>query len=78
MENNFDIHKWQANHLKKETLNEELSSDTVALKVKSYLEGALTVIENYKEINQIPSQESIFHDVEVDIEEALLTLGYIE
>lgn len=78
MENNFDIHKWQATHLKKTSLNEEISSETVALKVKSYLEGALAVIERYKEMNQIPSQESKFHDVEVDIEDALLTLGYIE
>lgn len=77
MENNFDIHQWQAKHLKKTSLNEQISQDTVALEVKRYLKIALDVIEEYKEINQIASNENEFNDVEIHIEEALYTLGHI-
>lgn len=78
MERDFDIHKWQAEHLNKTSLNEESTETSVALEVKRHLKIALDIIEEYKETNQIPSNESKFYDVEVDIEEALLTLGYIE
>jgi len=77
MESNFDIHKWQGKHLKKASLNEQITQDTVALEVKRHLKIALDIIEEYKEVNQIASNENPFNDVEVDIEEALLTLGHL-
>ena len=77
MESNFDIHKWQGKHLKKASLNEQITQDTVALEVKRHLKIALDIIEEYKEVNQIASNENPLNDVEVDIEEALLTLGYV-
>lgn len=77
MENNFDIHQWQAKYIKKQTINEGISAESTAAKVKADLENALARIEYFKETNQIPSNESPFNDVEIDIEEALLTLGYI-
>ena len=77
MENNFDIHNWQAKHLKKVSLNEQVTQDTVALEVKRHLKIALDIMEEYKEANQIASNENPFNDVEVDIEEALYNLGHI-
>jgi hypothetical protein len=74
---NFDIHNWQAKHLNKASLSEQVTQDTVALEVKRYLKIALDVIEEYKEANQIASNENEFNDVEIHIEEALLTLGHI-
>jgi|LakMenEpi03Aug12_release.lakeMendotaPanAssembly.Ray.scaffolds.fasta_scaffold3459425_1 hypothetical protein len=77
MENNFDIHNWQAKHLKKVSLNEQITQDTVALEVKRHLKIALDIMEEYKEANQIASNENPFNDVEVDIEEALYNLGHL-
>ncbi len=77
MENNFDIHNWQAKHLKKTSLNEQITQDTVALEVKRHLKIALDIMEEYKEANQIASNENPFNDVEVDIEEALYNLGHL-
>jgi hypothetical protein len=74
---NFDIHNWQAKHLNKASLSEQVTQDTVALEVKRYLKIALDVIEEYKEANQIASNENEFNDVEIHIEEALSTLGHI-
>ena len=78
MENNFDIHNWQAKHLKKASINEQITQETAALEVKRYLKIALDVIEEYKEVNQISSNENQFNDVEISIEEALQVLGHIE
>jgi hypothetical protein len=78
MRNDFDIHNWQAKHLKKTSLNEELTSTTVALQVKRHLEAILDLIEQYKEENQLASNESGFDDVETNIEDTLLILGHIE
>jgi hypothetical protein len=77
MESNFDIHQWQAKHLKKTSLNEQITQDTVALEVKRHLKIALDIMEEYKEANQIASNENPFNDVEVDIEEALYNLGHL-
>jgi hypothetical protein len=77
MENTFDIHNWQAKHLKKTSLNEQITQDTVALEVKRHLKIALDIMEEYKEANQIASNENPFNDVEVDIEEALYNLGHL-
>ena len=77
MESNFDIHQWQAKHLKKLTLNEETASATIALEVQRHLQAAMGVIEKYKETNQIPSNESEFNDIEATLEELLITLGHI-
>jgi hypothetical protein len=77
MESNFDIHQWQAKHLKKLTLNEETASASIALQVQRHLQAAMDVIEGYKETNQIPSNESDFDDVEATLEELLITLGHI-
>ena len=78
MENNFDIHQWQAKHLKKLSLNEETAPASIALQVQRHLQAALATIEQYKETNQIPSNESDFNDIEATLEELLIVLGHIE
>jgi hypothetical protein len=77
MERNFDIHQWQAKFLKEGTVNEAISVESTAIKVKADLETALARIEHFKKTNLIASNENPFNDVEVDIEEALLTLGHL-
>lgn len=77
MESNFDIHKWQAKHLKKLTLNEATASTSAALEIQRHLQAALDIVEKYKETNQIPSNESEFNDIEATLEELLITLGHI-
>lgn len=78
MESNFDIHKWQANHLNKTSLNEQLDMNTVSIHIKRHLEAALDILEQYKRENQIASNESDFDDVESSIEETLYILGHIQ
>jgi hypothetical protein len=72
---NFNFKKYLAEG---KMLSEGSMESQVSMEIKKHLEAALNIIEKYKELNQIPSNESSFNDVEVDIEEALLTLGYIE
>ena len=71
---NFNFKKYLAEG---KMLNEGSIESQVSMEIKKHLEAALNIIEKYKELNQIPSNESTFNDVEVDIEDALLTLGYI-
>lgn len=78
MESNFDIHKWQANHLSKTALNEQLDINTASTHIKRHLEAALDILEQYKRENQIASNESDFDDVESNIEETLYLLGHIQ
>jgi hypothetical protein len=77
MESNFDIHNWQANHLNKRPLNEQLDLSTASIHIKRHLEAALDVLEQYKRENQIASNESNFDDVESNIEDTLYLLGHI-
>ena len=78
MENNFDIHSWQAKHLKKTSLNEQLDLTTASTHIKRHLEAALDILEQYKRENQIASNESDFDDIESNIEETLYLLGHIQ
>lgn len=69
MENNFDIHNWQAKYLKesiKPVIRENIE-DTAYRAIK-YVEAAYRVLEQYKEQNQIPSNESEFNDIEAMLE----------
>jgi hypothetical protein len=72
---NFNLKKYLT---ESKMLNEDLMTSQVSLEVKKHLESALNLIEKYKELNQIPSNESPFNDVEVDIEGALFSLGHME
>lgn len=69
MENNFDIHNWQAKYLKesiKPVIRENIE-DTAYRAIK-HVEAAYRVLEQYKEQNQIPSNESEFNDIEAMLE----------
>jgi hypothetical protein len=72
---NFNFKKYLAEG---KMLSEGSMESQVSIEIKKHLESALNIIEKYKELNQIPSNESSFSDVEIDIESALQTLGYVE
>ncbi len=75
---NFDIHNWQANHLNKSTLNEESAQAITAQQVQKHLQSALATLEQYKQQNQIPSNESEFNDIEATLEEVITTLDLVK
>jgi len=73
---NFDIHQWQAKHLTKlvkentsKPLNE--SAEEVAYEALNHMKQAMQIIEQYKEQNQISSEENQFNEIEVTLETAI-------
>lgn len=82
MENNFDIHQWQAKYLPK--LGEESTVkvlkenvEDVAYEVLEHIKAAYQVLNQYKEQNQIPSNESEFNDIEAMLEDIVDQLEVI-
>lgn len=82
MENNFDIHKWQAKYLPKlveentvKVLKENI--EDVAYEALEHIKAAYQVLSQYKEQNQIPSNESEFNDIEAMLEDIVDQLEVI-
>lgn len=76
MENNFDIHQWQAKYLTKlvkentsKKINE--SVEDAAYEALDHIKAAFNVFTQYKEDNQIASNESEFNDIEVMLEDVV-------
>lgn len=72
MENNFDIHKWQAEYLRenvsKKQVNEQAEAKPVAVEVLQHVKEALQLIEQYKEAENIFSPENELNEVEGALE----------
>ena len=76
MENNFDIHKWQAKYLTKlikentsKVLNENV--EDAAYTALDHIKAAFNVLTQYKEDNEIASNESEFNDIEAMLEDVV-------
>ena len=76
MERDFDIHNWQAKHLTKlvkestsKVLNENV--EDVAYEALDHIKAAYNVLTQYKEANQIASNESEFNDIEAMLEDVV-------
>ena len=76
MENNFDMHQWRANHLAKlvkestsKVLNENV--EDVAYEALDHIKAAYNVLTQYKEANQIASNESEFNNIEAMLEDVI-------
>lgn len=74
MENNFDIHNWQAKYLTKlvkENTSKKINENVedVAAEALEHIKAAFNIFEQYKEENQIASNESEFNDIEAMLED---------
>ena len=75
MENNFDIHKWQARYLRENTakkqVNEQADLLVSAENALEHVKAAWQEINHYKEVDGIHSQENKLNEVE----EALVSVA---
>ena len=73
---NFNIHQWQVKYLKK-VLNENTSKvltenvEDVAYTALDHIKAAFNVLTQYKEDNEIASNESEFNDIEAMLEDVV-------
>ena len=72
MENNFNIHEWQAKYLKENTakkqVNERVDLLTSAENALEHVKAAWQEINHYKEVESISSQENKLNEVEAALE----------
>lgn len=72
MENNFNIHAWQAKYLKENTakkqVNEQVDLLTSAENALEHVKAAWQEINHYKEVVNISSQENKLNEVEAALE----------
>lgn len=72
MENNFNIHEWQAKYLKENTakkqVNERVDLLTSAENALEHVKAAWQEIKHYREVADIPSLENELNEVETALE----------
>lgn len=72
MENNFNIHEWQAKYLKENTakkqVNERVDLLTSAENALEHVKAAWQEINHYREVVDIPSLENELNEVETALE----------